>query len=274
MSATSLTNPQSLNLYAYVQNNPIDFVDPSGLNKEMITGSFFAEGGGFCVDYESWDPKTATVSWRRECFFTGGGGGVDKGGMNNCEEKIRNTITDDKTTVFEDTNDGDGTDPKSQDDRTYLPAGTPPPFSGLAGEEHSHLYNSAENRFKENKIYAPPGGRVIANGVVDGQNLTSVYYKNLNGIKDVVLQYSHIENFTGGIIQKDGRLLLGTMGKDGIYTYGKEGGSGYHIHLNAFKWWGGRVPARALKNAISPPKGEGNILREKFRVKLSDAFGC
>jgi len=31
--SSSIGNPQSTNLYAYVQNNPIDFVDPSGLNK-------------------------------------------------------------------------------------------------------------------------------------------------------------------------------------------------------------------------------------------------
>lgn len=32
MGAASLGNPQSLNLYAYVQNNPIDYTDPSGLD--------------------------------------------------------------------------------------------------------------------------------------------------------------------------------------------------------------------------------------------------
>ena len=31
MSSASIGNPQSLNMYAYVENNPIDFVDPSGL---------------------------------------------------------------------------------------------------------------------------------------------------------------------------------------------------------------------------------------------------
>ena len=31
MSATNIGDPQSMNLYAYVQNNPIDYTDPSGL---------------------------------------------------------------------------------------------------------------------------------------------------------------------------------------------------------------------------------------------------
>ena len=34
MSATNIGNPQSMNLYAYVQNNPIDYTDPSGLFKQ------------------------------------------------------------------------------------------------------------------------------------------------------------------------------------------------------------------------------------------------
>ena len=32
ISATTASNPQSQNLYAYTQDNPIDFIDPSGLN--------------------------------------------------------------------------------------------------------------------------------------------------------------------------------------------------------------------------------------------------
>ena len=32
MAATSLMSPQSLNLYAYVENDPVNFVDPNGLN--------------------------------------------------------------------------------------------------------------------------------------------------------------------------------------------------------------------------------------------------
>jgi RHS repeat-associated protein len=36
MASASIGDPQSLNLFAYVTNNPIDFVDPSGLDNEWI----------------------------------------------------------------------------------------------------------------------------------------------------------------------------------------------------------------------------------------------
>ncbi len=34
MASASAVDPQSLNLFAYVTNNPVDFVDPSGLDDE------------------------------------------------------------------------------------------------------------------------------------------------------------------------------------------------------------------------------------------------
>ncbi|HMG72326.1 MAG TPA: RHS repeat-associated core domain-containing protein, partial [Pyrinomonadaceae bacterium] len=41
------TNPQSLNRYAYVQNDPVNFVDPSGLDMNMCSAEFsYADCGG------------------------------------------------------------------------------------------------------------------------------------------------------------------------------------------------------------------------------------
>ena len=36
MASTSVVNPQSMNLFAYVGNDPVGFVDPSGLNERII----------------------------------------------------------------------------------------------------------------------------------------------------------------------------------------------------------------------------------------------
>jgi len=49
MGDTSLSNPQSMNLFAYTRSNPIDFTDPSGLSLNNCPAEFSSCGGG-------WDP--------------------------------------------------------------------------------------------------------------------------------------------------------------------------------------------------------------------------
>jgi RHS repeat-associated protein len=75
LGSYDLTNPQSLNRYAYVLNNPMKFLDPFGLNyicSATTTGTSYDDGA------TSW---TTTI----DCIdFAGGGGdsggGVDDGG--------------------------------------------------------------------------------------------------------------------------------------------------------------------------------------------------
>jgi len=42
-----LRDPQSFNRYAYVQNDPVNFVDPSGLNEQDLTPRHFADEWGY-----------------------------------------------------------------------------------------------------------------------------------------------------------------------------------------------------------------------------------
>ena len=73
MGSYDLTNPQSMNRYAYVLNNPLSLIDPSGLdpicNTDPDTGllectSYYSGDGGDGGDLVCW--------W---CMEYGGGGG-------------------------------------------------------------------------------------------------------------------------------------------------------------------------------------------------------
>ncbi len=77
MSAASVGNPQSNNLYAYVQNMPTDFTDPSGLN---------ADSGRNCIQIVSsghWsnDPSSSVVSTTIICFGGGFSGATVSSGV-------------------------------------------------------------------------------------------------------------------------------------------------------------------------------------------------
>ena len=70
----SLTNPQSFNRYAYVNNDPVNFVDPSGLNL-AITGGFDCQ-----VAWEGWQRIMGTGmeefgQFLPGCVTSGGSGG-------------------------------------------------------------------------------------------------------------------------------------------------------------------------------------------------------
>jgi RHS repeat-associated protein len=81
MAATSLGNPQSLNLYAYVQNQPTNFVDPSGLliavyRCEYSHAQVCDENGQNCGPWQRLGEPT-NCRWE---FINIGGGPTSSGG--------------------------------------------------------------------------------------------------------------------------------------------------------------------------------------------------
>ncbi len=77
MAAASIGNPQSNNMYAYVQNMPTDFVDPSGLN---AVGGDTRFGGG--ILWTLWYGNNVDGWEMRRQWFEPypGGGSSDSGG--------------------------------------------------------------------------------------------------------------------------------------------------------------------------------------------------
>jgi len=68
----NLTDPQSFNRYSYVQNDPVNFTDPMGLDLEAIINETVTVT-------DSYDAPLGAMFWRYLFFTPGGGGGEPTG---------------------------------------------------------------------------------------------------------------------------------------------------------------------------------------------------
>ncbi|MGE3465417.1 MAG: RHS repeat-associated core domain-containing protein [Pyrinomonadaceae bacterium] len=99
MASASLGNPQSNNLYAYVQNMPTDYVDPSGLliavyRCEYERSRVCDENGLNCGPWENSGPRNChweftnigggPGDWIDYANVSFGGGGTGPGGVTGC----------------------------------------------------------------------------------------------------------------------------------------------------------------------------------------------
>jgi RHS repeat-associated protein len=178
-------NPQSSNRYAYVNNDPVNFVDPSGLNMEepdTITCTRYhytnlATGAGF------WGSWTCTSSG-------GGGGGGGGGGSSNhnsqgakkpngaaCDKKLAGIFGGPGALVGSDRDPLTvGSNPQAMaqaaragirtDNFGYRSIGHgPAPYPQGTGSDRGgifHIYPNADATATNAGLYAPSGGSVGA----------------------------------------------------------------------------------------------------------------
>ncbi len=243
MAAASIGNPQSNNLYAYVQNMPTDFVDPSGLN---LSNPFI---GNFSVTVSiSWFERMWDNYWGADNGFTGGdtgrrgppdldpgGGGGGGGGRGDCN--LAQIFGDPGSYFFDDT--------KGELDKVLgRRAGT--------STNHSHLYGSSTDATVSTDVYFPRGGQLVqpnnrvpgskflgaSYDVSDGKryynaNYVLIQFKHLN----VTLAIFHIDDFQQ-TLQADGRTKIGNIGFSGSENYGSGGSiknKGGHSHFEVIK---------------------------------------
>ncbi len=224
MAAASLGNPQSNNLYAYVQNMPTDFVDPSGLNASAVSY--------MCYDIVSqghWsnDPSSSVVSTRTVCFFFGGGGGsgaydsgvgVGGGGGGSSQQNPGPTEAQRKcdqnlASIFGGQGSvaaGSGFEPPKMPGREDSFRGGP----GGHLNSSMHLYGS-ENGYGEGGVYIPAGGRYIGRNPYSSEDSYMFYYSRLGNARNVTLVTSHVDNFSAPRGTTTGRTRIGDIGGAG-----------------------------------------------------------
>jgi RHS repeat-associated protein len=89
-----VTNPQSLNRYAYVPNNPASMIDPTGLDSEACQDPMYAtshaecSGDSLCEYFFMQCGNTPSGGWGEpgggNTSIPGGWGNADNGGVTNC----------------------------------------------------------------------------------------------------------------------------------------------------------------------------------------------
>ena len=84
IGAADLSAPQTLNSYSYVGNDPVNFVDPSGLNLEE-------PGGVTCVRYHYYNPATGVGFWGAWSCSDGEGNAGGGGGGNMITQSTMRT---------------------------------------------------------------------------------------------------------------------------------------------------------------------------------------
>ena len=233
-----IADPQSFNRIAYVQNDPVNFVDPTGLvtydgaadphliAEGLVGGLLWAiQHGGVLAFNHGIRIGDALHAYWSFSFFTQNTG--KQGGP--CDQTVRDTFADDDAQAaasgFEPTGFPESAAWRNGQNRSR--AGGPQPnqwghLNGFSG----HIYSSSPGA-NDTTLYVP--GNFTSYTAPSGRDAVATFhYRQLGGHSNVTLAVFHVANF--GIQRNNtnnaGSVRIGTSGGSGGDTVGYR-----HSHL-------------------------------------------
>jgi RHS repeat-associated protein len=236
------TNPQSFNRYAYVLNDPANFVDPSGLNLWHFVKNLFRDRDkdrinstpDLLFDDSQWWAIGYTDEYRYD-HATDPQNSAPHGPAHgqtlsqaDCDKKI--------AAIF----GGPGAVAATVNEPSTLqhPSAGRDRYDHLAGNGVFHLYTNAQGTEATVGLYAPPGftGRPATGTVYQGENDPHPGEVNYNYERFTYrggLQISFVHAGNPGVNPND-RNAMGSIRVGNIGGPGGEGSGYNHTHVNVY----------------------------------------